>query len=167
MIVVCSLQEAPRQIEIHGARHAVGILSPDTAHPEFRTIAGEQHLRLSFHDIAAATPGLSAPGSQDMVKLLGFLRNWDASTPLLIHCWAGISRSTAAGYITTCLRNPNASETELAENLRAASPSATPNPMLVALADEAMGREGRMINAIHRIGRGKNAFEGTPFILHP
>ena len=100
-----------------------------------------------------------------MAKLLGFIRAWDKSAPLLIHCWAGISRSTAAGYIATCLLQPQRDEMELALALREASPSATPNPMLVALADEALAREGRMVAAIRRIGRGADAFEGLPFAL--
>jgi predicted protein tyrosine phosphatase len=165
MITVCSLRHAPEQVLAIGAAKAVSILSPDTAFPEFTSLHADDHLRLSFNDIAAATPGLAAPGAQDMQKLLGFFRSWDRQRPLLIHCWAGISRSTAAAYIATCLLDPQGDETELAENLRRASPSASPNPMLIALADAALGREGRMRRAIADIGRGADAFEGAPFQL--
>lgn len=165
MIVVCSLREAQRQINAHQAQHVVSILGPDMQHETFSGVDAGQHLRLTFHDVAAHVPGLSAPQSQDMNKLLSFLRAWNRKTPLVIHCWAGISRSTAAGYIATCLFRPREDEQALAEELREASPSATPNPMLVALADEALGREGRMRRAINSIGRGADAFEGTPFAL--
>ncbi len=53
----------------------------------------------------------------------------------------------------------------VAKALREASPSATPNPRLVAVADAMLGRNGRMIEAIGAIGRGADAFEGTPFRL--
>ncbi len=49
--------------------------------------------------------------------------------------------------------------------MRAASPTATPNGRLVALADMALGRKGRMTGAIAAIGRGEECFEGTPFTL--
>jgi predicted protein tyrosine phosphatase len=30
-----------------------------------------------------------------------------------------------------------------------------------------MGRQGRMVKAVEKIGRGADAFEGAPFILRP
>ncbi|MGL4728137.1 MAG: protein tyrosine phosphatase, partial [Bosea sp. (in: a-proteobacteria)] len=77
----------------------------------------------------------------------------------------GVSRSTAAAYITACLLNPHRDEAEAARALRAASPSATPNARLVAIADEMLGRQGRMVAGIASIGRGADCFEGTPFRL--
>jgi predicted protein tyrosine phosphatase len=165
MIIVCSLREAQNQISKHGAKRAITILGPGTDLPRFENVDPDDHLRLTFHDVAAAAPGLEPPQTRDMVSLLSFLRKSDKSQPMVIHCWAGISRSTAAGYIATCLFRPQADEFELAEQLRAASPSATPNPMLIALADEALGRNGRMRAAIASIGRGADAFEGAPFKL--
>jgi predicted protein tyrosine phosphatase len=165
MIVVCSLSAAHEQIQVHGAVKAISILAPPSEHPVFETVEGHDHLRLTFHDIAAPTHGLSAPGEHDIQRLLGFLRSWEGPKPLLIHCWAGISRSTAAAYIASCMFKPRADETELAWALRHASPSATPNPMLVSLADHALNREGRMTRAIQAIGRGEDAYEGAPFTL--
>jgi predicted protein tyrosine phosphatase len=96
-----------------------------------------------------------------------FIASWDQEKPMLIHCWAGISRSTASAYTALCMLRPNADEEELAHELRAASPSATPNRLIISYADTLLGRQGRMSRAIEKIGRGANAFEGTPFILKP
>ena len=93
------------------------------------------------------------------------IRDRDRTEPMVIHCWAGISRSTAAAYIAACTLGPDRDEVEVANVLRAAAPSATPNARLVALADAALGRRGRMVRAIERIGRGADAFEGTPFAM--
>ena len=165
MIVVTSLRDAPRQALIHGATHVVGVLSPDSEHPTFERVKGNNHLCLSFHDVALPTSGMAGPQSTDLTRLLGFLENWNGQSPLLIHCWAGISRSTASAYIATCLLRPQIDEMQLALELREASPSATPNPLLIALADAALGRDGRMQKAIANIGRGSDAFEGVPFQL--
>jgi predicted protein tyrosine phosphatase len=83
----------------------------------------------------------------------------------VVNCYAGISRSTASAYIIAAALAPSRDEAELANTLRRLSPSATPNPRLVALADRILGRDGRMISAIAAIGRGAEAFEGTPFAL--
>jgi predicted protein tyrosine phosphatase len=165
MIVVCSLRASHEQVQLTKASHVVSILSPNSEFPQFASVDTERHLKLSFNDIASPTPGLAAPQSGDMQKLLNFIRGWDQARPMVIHCWAGVSRSTAAAYIAACLLKPKKDEVELAETLRAASPSATPNPMLVSLADHALAREGRMRSAIAAIGRGADAFEGGPFRL--
>ena len=64
-----------------------------------------------------------------------------------------------------CALNPAIPEEDVALRLRAASPTATPNPRVVALADKALRRGGRMVAAIERIGRGEDCFEGNVFRL--
>jgi predicted protein tyrosine phosphatase len=98
--------------------------------------------------------GLEGPKRRDAERLVEFIADWDRKSPLLIHCWAGISRSTAAAYTALCLLRPDESEAGLAQELREASPSATPNRMIVSQVDEILGREGRMLEAIAAIGRG-------------
>jgi predicted protein tyrosine phosphatase len=105
------------------------------------------------------------PAEEHVARVLDFVRRWPQETPLVIHCYAGISRSTAAAYIAACALAPERDEDAIADALRAASPSATPNPLFVAIADRMLGRDGRMVAAIARIGRGADAFEGTPFCL--
>ena len=83
----------------------------------------------------------------------------------MFHCWAGISRSTAAAYIAACALAPDRDEAALALVAAGGLPSATPNARLVALADDLLGRQGRMVDAIRAIGRGCEAMEGTPFML--
>ncbi len=164
MIIVCPLHRAPALAAEHKVSAAISLLSPDTPFPTFASLASQQHLRLSLHDITAVTPDLREPQNNDAVKLMRFIEKWDRAAPMLIHCWAGVSRSTAAAYIAMCmLRDEN--EDALAQELRDASPSATPNRLLVTYVDHMLGREGRMIKAIERIGRGADAFEGNVFEL--
>ncbi len=94
--------------------------------------------------------------------LLEFLRQWERRRPLVIHCYAGVSRSTAAAFVALCALTSR-DEIEIAENLRLISPTATPNRRLVALADEILSRQGRMVAAIDSIGRGAECFEGEVF----
>jgi predicted protein tyrosine phosphatase len=94
-----------------------------------------------------------------MRMILNFVSAWAPEDPILIHCYAGISRSTATAFITACAHNPSADEEEIALALRAASPTASPNRRFVALADAELGRGGRMSRAIDKIGRGPSWYE--------
>ena len=110
--------------------------------------------------------GLTAPEATHVEQLIAFARHWDRRGPLVIHCWAGISRSTAAAFATVCALNPQTSEAVIARDLRTASPHANPNRLLIALADEALGRGGRMIAAIEAMAPvSALASEGTPFLM--
>ena len=138
------------------------LLSPDHARDDHR-IRCERHLELSFHDITEIRPGLVAPDRAIMQEILDFARQ-ARDHEILIHCWAGISRSSAAAYVIACDRNPGF-ERDIADELRRRAPSVTPNRLMVALADDLLDRDGRMTEAINRIGRGADAFEGEPYRL--
>lgn len=165
MIVVCGLRHAQEQIDHHKAASVIGILGPETTHPTYRGIAEAKHLKLTFNDINEEAVGMQAASADDVDRLLSFITAWDKKAPLLIHCWAGISRSTASAFAALCLLQPQEDELKLAQILRAASPSATPNRLITKHVDDRLGRKGRMSHAVESIGRGVNAYEGTPFVL--
>lgn len=165
MIIVCPLNRAADLVRRHDASHAVSLLAPPAAPPAFDTVTGERHLHLAFNDITAPREGYRMPEPQHVEQLIGFARGWNRKRAMIVHCFAGISRSTAAAYIMQCALLPQADEQKLAEQLRESSPSATPNALLVSYADELLGRDGAMVRAIQSIGRGEDAFEGVPFSL--
>ena len=145
--------------------HVLSLLAPDAEAPNLKDLPQAQRLLLRFNDINAPRDGYIAPDASHVDAILAFSRAWPGRRPLLIHCLAGISRSTAAAYIIACDRAGAGRERILARRLRAAAPSATPNPLLIAYADQALGRDGRMIAAIEDIGRGVFARAGAPFTL--
>ena len=151
----------------HRVGNVVSLLGPDTPHRTFSGIATDRHLQLTFHDIVEPVDGFITPRAEDAETLVDFFKRWDRESPLLIHCWAGISRSTAAAFTALCMLRPEMAEERIAKELRRASPSATPNRLIVSHVDKILGREGRMVSAIDRIGRGADAFEGVPFTLKP
>ena len=165
MLYVCPLSQLARVVSRTGARHVVTLINADTPVKRPAGVAPDDHLFLGFNDIVSDEPGLTPPGAEHVDRLLGFVSRWPREKPLVIHCFAGISRSTAAAYITACALSPQRDEAAVAQALRQAAPSATPNARLVALADARLGRQGRMTAAIAAIGRGRDAFEGNPFRL--
>jgi predicted protein tyrosine phosphatase len=97
--------------------------------------------------------------------VLAFVRGWDRRAPMVVHCYAGISRSTASAFAAACMLNPHRDEIEIAKQIRARSAIASPNRLIVSLADKALGRDGRMIRALDEMGPGSMTVEGKPFRL--
>lgn len=162
---VTSLSKLHETVAAVGAGHVVTLINEATLVERPAGIPAGQHLFLGMSDIVAAMDGHVVPADAHVRELIGFMRRWDRAKPVVIHCWAGISRSTAGAFISVCALRPDRDEAEIAARLRAVSPSATPNARLVALADDILGRKGRMRSAIEQIGRGEDAFEGKPFRL--
>jgi predicted protein tyrosine phosphatase len=165
MIHVCSLARLHETVEETGARHVVSLLGDEHLVLRPNNISAENHLWLRLHDISSPIGGYVLPSEQHIGELLAFVHGWDRTAPLVIHCFAGISRSTAGAYAAVCALNPQRKETLIAQDLRRASPIATPNIRIVAVADQLLGRQGRMVAAIEAIGRGITAMEGQPFRL--
>jgi predicted protein tyrosine phosphatase len=168
-ILVSPLSRVNDVIARHKPARIVSLLDPEMSFPDTGPNFVDRHLRVSVHDINEHQEGWICPAEGHIESLLKFVGEWDERGPMLIHCYAGISRSTATAYITACMHNPEIPEVTIAQALRAASPTATPNRRLVLLADLAMNRKGRMLHAAESIGRGDNSWlergEALPFAL--
>jgi predicted protein tyrosine phosphatase len=165
MIHVCSLARLHETVEHTGASHVVSLIGDEARLERPNGITPENHLWLRLHDIAAPLEGYILPDEAHVAGLLRFVRAWDRSTPLVVHCYMGISRSTASAFASVCALCPNRDEEGIARALRRASPTATPNIRIVSLADRLLGRRGRMIAAVETIGRGIQTDEAAPFRL--
>lgn len=165
MIYVCPLSRVEETVNKTGAERLLSLLAAGTEMTRPAAIMAGNHLHLAMHDIAEAQEGMTPPGEKHVRALLDFAQDWNRARPLVVNCYAGISRSTASAFIIAAALAPKRDEQELALALRTLSPSATPNPRLVSIADGILGRRGRMIRAIEGIGRGADAFEGVPFGL--
>ena len=163
-LIVAPVHEVRALIMHHRPSHLISLASPGHVDSPL-TDPPPHRLALRFNDIAEPREGLTPPSEKDVAALLAFAESWDGTRPLLIHCWAGVSRSTAAAYVTACARTAPGREQDWAERLRLAAPTATPNPLIVALADRLLEREGAMSQAVASIGRGAETAWGAPFEL--
>ena len=161
-IHVCALRHVPEMVKRTGARHLVSAINSAFLPETPTTIPGKRHLKLDMNDIVEAQPDLMLPNTDHVAKLLDFVQSWDKQAPILIHCYAGLSRSTAAAFISLCALNSRTPEETIARALRRSSDTAVPNRLFVALADKVMRREGRMITALASMGESKRAYECTP-----
>ncbi len=166
VLIVTPLRRLPEVIASRAPSHLITLLSPGSVTVETpEGVAAERHLRLGIHDVASPAPGFVAPSAETVETILAFADGWDASSPMVIHCLAGISRSTAAAFVIACARNPHADETEIALAMRRASSTAFPNRRIVAFADDILRREGRMLDAVEAMGGDGMVAEGVVFEL--
>ena len=147
-----------RAVEL-GATHILSLLgiegAPDTPHG----IDPARHLHIEVDDVPAPFAGDIVPTMEHIQKILEFSSGWDRQGPMIVHCYAGVSRSTAAALVILCHYNPGR-EMDAAMALRRAAPHARPNRQLIATADRFMGLESRLEEAVDAIGPG--SYEGGP-----
>lgn len=163
MIHVCSLAALPETVRATGASHVLTVMANVDQVLRPASVLEANHLKVSMDDITQEMDGFLAPSQEHIERVLNFVRNWDRSAPLVVHCYAGISRSTASAFAAACMLNPHRNEIEIARQIRARSPIASPNRLIVTLADKALGRDGRMLRALDEMGPGSMTVEGRPF----
>jgi predicted protein tyrosine phosphatase len=156
-LLVGPISAVQRLLNDQRVDHVLTLVSPDA---EALQVAAPRTL-LRFNDIVEPRAGLVAPSPEQIATILALSGRLVRDATLLVHCHAGVSRSTAAAYMLACAAQPAGEEPVLAARLRALCPEATPNALMISLADEQLGRGGAMAHAIAGIGRGAEAFEGT------
>jgi len=102
-------------------------------------------LRLVIADVTT-DDGATQEDVRQIIELADDLRR--DTGKVLIHCEAGVSRSTAAALIMhACWLGPGR-EREAMDRVRAQRPVAMPNPRMVQLADRLLKRRGRLMKAL-------------------
>ncbi len=159
------MRHIERVIADTGATHLVSVLNAHLIPATPAAITPARHLKLAVSDHVAEDGGSRHPLADSLDRLLAFAGSWDRATLLLVHCFSGLNRSTAAAYIILCAMNPKTPETLIAHHLRQFSDTAAPNRIMVAVADQMLDRGGRMAAALDSIGPGSPAAEAQPFLL--
>ena len=164
-IQVCSLARLADTVAATEASHVLTLINDRTPVTRPAAIPAERHLYIPMSDILEPMDGHILPAETHVRSVIDFAAGWDRERPMVVHCYAGVSRSTAAALISVCALRPERSERAVAARIRERSPTATPNLKLVAVADDILGRGGRLYDAAASIGRGQDCFEGVPFRL--
>jgi predicted protein tyrosine phosphatase len=165
-LIVCPLSQIDAMAQSHNPNQMLTLINEHMNVELPPSIPETNYLRLNFNDIDEPREGLVLADEAHMSQLLQFIKGWNREQPMLIHCWAGVSRSTAGALIALSALNPTLEAAQAAERLRKASPTATPNRHLMTLADKALNRSGELLKASQNIGRGADVrLEAKPFVL--
>ena len=159
-LIVIPLSALDDALEEHRPSHLVSLLSPEHMIATPQGFDPRRHLKLGVNDVADPSSGDHPPGREHIDRLIAFARHWDGRAPFLIHCWAGISRSMASAFTVLCDRLGQGREMEIALAMRRRAPHASPNMLLVRHADDALARDGRMVQALKAMGEPLSVLEG-------
>lgn len=152
MIYVCNLRDLSTHCKAVNPSHLVSLVTEEEQPATPDGMLVDRHLRVVIHDINEPLVGHILADEQHIAGLIAFVRAWPhEEAPLLIHCMAGISRSMAAALIALVTK-AGGREMEAAEQVRRAAPHAYPNRRMIALADQLLQCEGRLIAAREAMG---------------
>ena len=107
MIHVCSLAALSDTVKATGASHVLTVMANVAQVQRPESVLEANHLRVQMDDITEHMDGFLAPSDQHSEQVLNYVRGWDRSAPLVVHCYAGISRSTASAFAAACMLNPH------------------------------------------------------------
>ena len=148
-VTICGIDE----LELHcaaGVTHVLSILDPGWPEPEaFGAFDPHRRLELRFHDVIETEPGCVAPESLDVEQLLSFGHDLTEGkgTHLLVHCHAGVSRSTAAATLIVAQARPDRPAEEALQTVLSRRPRAWPNLRILELGDALLERRGEIVGA--------------------
>jgi len=154
-LTICGIPELDEHCAA-GVTHVLSILAPEMDDPPaFDAFSPHRRLTLRFHDIIEPLPDRLAPARADVERLLAFGRELgDApGAHLLIHCQAGVSRSTAAAALILIQARPDCPAREALEAVSQIRPRAWPNLRILEFGDQLLGRNGEIVAAVAAIYR--------------
>ena len=160
MIHVCSLAALPETVRVTGASHVLTVMANVDQVQRPVSVLPANHLKVSMDDITEQMDGFVAPSQAHIEQVLNFVRGWDRSAPLVVHCYAGISRSTASAFAAVCALNPHRDEVAIARQIRAASPIAPAEPADRQPRRQGAGARGAHAARARRDGAGQHAGRG-------
>jgi len=163
-IHVCPWEEVPAVSALIRPVRLITLLDPTNVSDTPPEVRPDLHLRIGMNDIAEVVPGMTPPGVEHVERIIAFLRDWDVKAPLLVHCFAGVSRSMATAFIAMSILNEGR-EAEAARIIRDAADHAQPNRRIIALADDLLGRGGRMVDAVAAMGPARPTYLGRHVTL--
>ncbi len=156
-MTVCGIEELAGHGRT-GASHVLSILDPDYPVPEaFGAFGEHRKLEVRFHDIIDETPGLLAPQPEHVERILALGRDVQAepgaTAHLLVHCHAGVSRSTASMALVLAQALPEQPADAILEMVHGLREKAWPNLRLIEIGDAVLGRGGTLVEATHALHR--------------
>ena len=148
-VTICGIGELGLHCEA-GVTHVLSLLDPGSPEPEaFGIFDPHRRLELRFHDVIDADPGCVPPERPDVEQLLSFGRDLANAkgAHILVHCHAGVSRSTAAATLILVQARPDQPAEEALQTVVRRRPRAWPNLRILELGDALLGRRGEIVVA--------------------
>ena len=153
-LTVCGKNQVRKVVKRFAATHLLSLVDPEDRMPTPHRIARENHLSVKFDDVEE--PDLPyAPTAPDIEQIIRWIDRLPDNARLVIHCTAGVSRSTAVAFALLC--QCFGVERRLLE----IRPQASPNALITAFLDDLFEMKGQLHSAALEI-RKRDAARPLP-----
>jgi len=153
-LTICGVRELPEQ---EGKRwtHIVSIWDKTSLYDlacreQVKTLALSAKLLFSFFEDTSDPSYPDAPRLQDVKRILDFTKELPQKAKVLVHCRAGVSRSTATAYAILCQHTEPGMEMENLLHIETLRDLVMPNRLIIQHADKILKREGAMLLHLNR-----------------
>ena len=164
MIIVSSLQDFKNAVDKYKAKYLISVIDPGFIPKTPNNIS--HHLKLSFDDIIEIKNENSIhrnyndnqtfyqnepisnqilPNIDHVQQIVDFVSKWDGFSPIVIHCWCGVSRSMATAIYIIFKMNPNNVESNI-KYIRSKAPHANPNKLMISMFENLLNIPGEINN---------------------
>lgn len=161
---ICPLDDVAAVIRHHAPSHALSLIRRRDGLALPQPLASTRHLHLAIDDIEVAQAPYLLPQVEDVQRIIMFFDEARGAGHVLVHCWQGISRSSAAALIGLAMCVPGQEDVQ-ARRLFQCMPFARPNRRLLALADALLQRDGRLAAMSDCFDHGGTVPMGRPVSL--
>jgi len=156
MIIVCSLKDLETVCESIKPTHLISVIDPGYAPETPKGI--NYHLKLGFDDIVDVSPDNQIfrlnneqipqlpPNKDHTNKIIVFANSWNQNSPVLIHCWCGVSRSMATATYFMCRADSSNIDRNI-RYIRSIAPHANPNKTLIDLFENSLNLDNKISSA--------------------
>ncbi len=166
MIIISSIWKVDDALAHFKAKHVISINDPGSVPPTLPSIEDANRLSLEFHDVVQNTQGKVLVTPSQIEKMVSFGRKAiGRGDPILIHCTAGVSRSTAAGLVIAASYWTKEMEL-LGQLLRNKAPFSQPNSLMIQLGDAFLGLNSQLISAVEKLDGPNMELAPEPFVLN-
>ena len=154
-ITVTNVDKVPGFIH-RGATHVISLLHSRERNMLFlpKSFKRENWLFLDMDDVISEQAD-AAPQKEQVERLLSWTKKLPSDAHLVIHCHAGVSRSTAAALAVKVQELGVDRLREAVDWLLEARPQACPNPVITKFADELLGAKGELHAAAEEVANNK------------
>lgn len=145
-VAVCGRSEVKKTAKRFLATHVFSLLDRGVPIPY---AARELEHRLWIMEDTDTANEWSSPKQEQIINILETARNLPSDARLLVHCEAGVSRSTAVALAIMVQDSKDLDES--ARRLREIRPGASPNMLISWYADNILGLDGKLVQLAEKI----------------
>jgi predicted protein tyrosine phosphatase len=143
-IFVCQRSAVSQKTRQVGATHVLSLLDPGSKRPFLHPHTDPNNWRLFHFEDVLEEHETNSPTREHVAEILQWGRALPNDAVVLVHCEAGVSRSTAAALALLVQHHGIDKIDECIQLLLDVRPFSCPNPLITRFADEQLGCNGEL-----------------------